>query len=641
MKRYYLIFFLVSLSWHVFAQLTDSEKMRRGQSFISDYTYDDSKFDGWKPAGKIKWSTNNNELIGQSMTGSSEGILMFQKDFQDIGINTLVKSSGAIEVGILFRIEPKGAGMKAIMAVVNGQNAGSYFVTLDKDGKILTRESLRAADGMIRFAPPANPDQQAIRPAQGIPAAGPELPNIRPEALFVDGEWNQLEFIFDVNLLRTYVNDGRVLGAGADQVNFGKFAFYVKGTGEVRFKNFNYKDLAIRFLPKEATSDRFEVQQISDMYYSWSASAGDFNNDGIVDVIAGPYIYYGPDYTLFREIYPAIALSPSKDFTDVNCQYVYDFNGDGWLDVFVGPPFGKLYLNPKGESRRWEEYSVIPGNINSEVTEFIDINGDGQPELIYGTNSNRVGVLKYAQFDKTNPTAPWKSFTVSESGYFMAHGIGAGDINGDGRMDILNPNGWWEQPETLSDEPWKYHPVAFGRYGHRIGGTGGSVMAVYDVNGDGLNDVVTVLNAHGFGLAWYEQKRDANNQISFVRHMIMDDYSTEEANAGGVTFSEPHGTTYADVDGDGIMDFIVGKRYFSHLDTYLDPDPFGPPVLYFYRTVRNPNAPGGAEFVPELIHNRSGAGSDVHAADLNQDGLMDIISSTNRGTFIFWNKSSK
>ena len=66
-------------------------------------------------------------------------------------------------------------------------------------------------------------------------------------------------------------------------------------------------------------------------------------------------------------------------------------------------------------------------------------------------------------------------------------------------------------------------------------------MAVYDVNGDGLNDVVTSLNAHGFGLAWFEQKRDASGNISFVRHMISDDYSAK--NAGDVTFSEPHGST--------------------------------------------------------------------------------------------------
>ena len=98
----------------------------------------------------------------------------------------------------------------------------------------------------------------------------------------------------------------------------------------------------------------------------------------------------------------------------------------------------------------------------------------------------------------------------------------------------------------------------------------------------------------------------------------MTDFSTK--NAGGVTFSQLHGATYADVDGDGMQDFITGKRFWSHLDTFIDPDPYGAPVLYVYRTVRNPKAPGGAEFVPELVHNRSGVGSHLSVVDLNKDG---------------------
>jgi hypothetical protein len=159
-------------------------------------------------------------------------------------------------------------------------------------------------------------------------------------------------------------------------------------------------------------------------------------------------------------------------------------------------------------------------------------------------------------------------------------------------------------------------------------------MAVYDANGDGLNDVVTSLSAHGFGLAWYEQKRDAGGTISFVQHMIMDDFTTE--NAGGVTFTQPHGSTVADVDGDGLQDFIVGKRYWSHQDTQIDPNAYGDPVIYWYKTVRDASAPGGAKFVPELIHNQSGVGSHAFAMDLNRDNRMDIVTPTKFGTFIFW-----
>jgi len=105
---------------------------------------------------------------------------------------------------------------------------------------------------------------------------------------------------------------------------------------------------------------------------------------------------------------------------------------------------------------------------------------------------------------------------------------------------------------------------------------------------------MTSLHAHGFGIAWYEQKKAADGKISFVEHLVMDDYSTKATNAGGVTFSEIHGSNIADIDGDGIPDFVTGKREWSELDTWTDPDAYGTPVLYVYRTVRDKAAPGGA-----------------------------------------------
>ena len=93
-----------------------------------------------------------------------------------------------------------------------------------------------------------------------------------------------------------------------------------------------------------------------------------------------------------------------------------------------------------------------------------------------------------------------------------------------------------------------------------------------------------------------------------------------------------------DMDGDGVMDFVVGKSFFHHLETFGDPDIYGPPVLYVYRTVRNPKAPGGAEFVPELVDNRSGVGSSFTVTDINKDGIPDIVTQTGLGTFIFFGK---
>ena len=104
-----------------------------------------------------------------------------------------------------------------------------------------------------------------------------------------------------------------------------------------------------------------------------------------------------------------------------------------------------------------------------------------------------------------------------------------------------------------------------------------------------------------------------------------------------MTFTEPHATAFSDMDGDGVLDLITGKRSMSHLFGYLDPDPFRVNIVYVYKVVRNPRAPGGAEFVPELVHDRGGVGAHFVVTDLNGDGRPDITTSGANGTYIYFN----
>jgi hypothetical protein len=620
-----------------------------GPSFKPDGTVRGSALTGWKTVGQATWKADNGEITGTAKPGGPGGWLMLDHSYQDAAFYSSFRCGAGCKTGVLFRAEKTPQGMKGIFVSMSPEEVAAYRITLDADGKELTRDRLPYAGGMTRIAPPTDPNAPARGgrggggQGRGGAAIGPVLPITRPVTTYRPDDWNQVEIFLDANMVHTFLNNGGESGAAAEEADgkFGPIALYVGGTGEVKFKDASYKDLAIRETPAEQVSPNFRMQQLNPLYYAWGAAAADFNHDGILDIVAGPYIYLGPDYTKKFEIYPAVVKNPGKEFTtDCWMTFAGDFTGDGWPDVLTasfsndGMPGGDvgvwLYVNPKGELRRWDKYQVIPA-FQSEIAVLRDVDGDGKPELVYMAE----GYVRYAKPDPAHPTGPWIVHTVSERGYGTAHGIGVGDINGDGRMDIVNAFGWWEQPAPGSNqETWTYHPQAFSQYVRNV--IGGSVMAVYDVNGDGLNDVVTVLSAHGYGLAWYEQKRDSAGKISFVEHMIMDDPSAK--NAGGVTFSEPHGSTFADVDGDGIPDFIVGKRYWAHKDSYLDPDPYGPAVLYVYHTVRNPKAPGGAEFVPELIHNWSGTGSDVLAVDLNRDGAMDIVTATKLGAFIFWGK---
>jgi hypothetical protein len=617
--------------------------------FVPDTTFRGSSLTGWHTLGPAQWRAESSELIANA--GQGGGWLILDKSYQDVGFFASFRCAGGCKAGVLLRAEKTPQGMKGVYMSLTEGDVAAYRVTLDAQGQELSRERLRSAGGQSRVASPApqgaaggggggrGAGGRGTGGRSGLPP-GLTLPIVQPQGGYRTGDWNQIEIILDANIMRPFLNDGgsgNMGGVAEDQFGrYGAIALYAGGPGEVRFKAVAYKDLSAKVLPQEQVSRYFRMQRIDDFYYSWGAAAADINRDGILDVITGPYYYLGPDYTLRREIYLARTVNPSTEYPNDSMQtFAYDFTGDGWPDVLdmgaIGQPL-HLYVNPRGEKRRWDKYDVIP-QVNKEVSLLKDIDGDGKPEYVYGGG----GYLRYAKPDPGNPTGPWIVHTISEQGPWGAgHGLGVGDINGDGRMDIVDAYGWFEQPPPGNkQELWTYHPVAFGRWtGHAS--PGGAEMGVYDVNGDGLNDVVTVLQAHGFGLAWFEQKRDAAGTISFVQHIIADDFSTR--NAGGVTVSEMHGTAFADVDGDGIPDVLVGKRYWSHLDNYSDPDAYGPPVLYWYRTARNPKAPGGVEFVPDLIHNRSGAGNAVLAVDLNGDGAIDIITTTDRGTFIFWGK---
>jgi hypothetical protein len=610
--------------------------------FKPDTIFDGTGLGAWTVVGDGTWTANKGEVTGKA--GAAGSWLILDRPYQDLNFFTRFQCTSPCDAGVLFRVQPTPAGRTGVLVSLKDGDLATYRVTLDASGKATTREALRAVGPFLRSALPANHPDAAKPPSPtgagrgGAPITLPtRLPDLEPPPPGMRaGEWNLLSVAIDSDVIRPTLNGGLDFGAGAteDRLGFGPVALYV-GAGEVRFKDLAFKDLHVKTLPVETVSPRFRMQRLDDFYYAWGAGAGDLNQDGILDVVSGPYYYLGPDYTKRLEIYVAPAQSPTANFAPTWTDYVFDFTGDGWPDVLTGESRPMtLYVNPKGENRRWVGHRVLP-QITGEFTAMQDLDGDGIPEIVFvtGGTGGAGGAITYAKVNATNPSQPWPVVPISAPGHAHGHGLGTGDINGDGRLDVVQAAGWWEQPAAAAPGPWRYHPVAFGRWG-RAEGAGGALTAVYDVNGDGLNDVVSGLNAHGFGLAWFEQRRDPGGAISFVRHMIIDDYSTK--NAGDVTISEMHAAAVADVDRDGVLDFITGKRVFSHQESYVDPDPHGLPGLYWFRTVRNPRAPGGAEFVPELIHNRSGVGAQFTAVDLNTDGRIDIVTATNRGTFVFF-----
>ncbi|MHA4807386.1 FG-GAP repeat domain-containing protein [Flavitalea flava] len=344
----------------------------------------------------------------------------------------------------------------------------------------------------------------------------------------------------------------------------------------------------------------------------------DVNNDKIPDIVSGAFWYEGPAY--FNRHY----IGPVKqygEYWDDFSTIPLDVNGDGRIDFITGGWFGKSLIwkeNP-GKDVEWKEHIIAePGNI--ETTRAWDIDGDGVAEIVPNTPGDPLIVYRLVRDSQGKGTGVFERYKIlDKQGHDIiakqGHGLGFGDINGDGRGDFILNNGWIEAPANPYKDPWIFHRE-FDL------GTASVPIIVADINKDGLADLI-VGQAHDYGLDWYEQKQDkGTKQTTWIKHPI-DPFN-----------SQFHTMEWIDLDGDGQQELITGKRYRAH--NGHDPGESDPLGIYYYKW-------NGEGFTKQIISygpfgEGKGVGIYFSVSDLTGSGKKDIIAAGKDGLYIYFNK---
>src|SRR5262245_21628448 len=262
--------------------------------------------------------------------------------------------------------------------------------------------------------------------------------------------------------------------------------------------------------PPAAPKITWKKTVLDRQFRSEGVAVADVNKDGKIDVLNGEYWYEAPDWTP-HEMQPFFDHAKEtqdglKGYSRVFFCWADDINGDGWQDLIVIDfPGAPCYWmeNPKGQSRgpdgkqlHWKKHTIWHSACN-ETPLYTDLLGNGKRVLVMGyqpegkKQDGNEGRMAYFTPDPKDPTAKWIAHPISDPDkpgapgtQRFSHGLGAGDINGDGRADVICTGGWWEQPEKPDGKtPWKFTPANFG--------AACADMFAYDVDGNGLNDVIS------------------------------------------------------------------------------------------------------------------------------------------------------
>ena len=345
----------------------------------------------------------------------------------------------------------------------------------------------------------------------------------------------------------------------------------------------------------------FKKTAVDTRFVAEGVAAGDVNRDGKLDILAGNLWYQAPKWEP-HEIAPFVFVNPKGDYSNCFHNWTADLNHDGWVDqILIGMPGEKAIWreNPKGAPGSWKEHPIWR-SAGNESPLYEDLLGDGKKVLIMGTDDTYLAWFEPAP----DPYAEWICHPVSglkgPGSQRYSHGLGVGDLDGNGHNEILTTAGYYSAPKDPRQSPWSFAKADLGpECAH---------MLTLD------RDVLTTA-AHARGVWWFSP--DANG--TFERHLV------DETIAG------THAAVLARFGQSKTPNLITGKRKWAH-PPGVDPGSEEPSWIVRYELNKTGK---GTTWVRYVIDESSGVGTQFIVQDMNRDGLLDIATANKNGVFLF------